>query len=44
MQAFEAIGNAVEHLWRNANYNDEVFPDIAQQVLRDTTPVDRISP
>jgi hypothetical protein len=44
MILFDTIGNEVERRWRGANYSDDMFPGIAEQVLRETAPVDHVDP
>jgi hypothetical protein len=35
MQVFEELGKKVETLWRDKNYNEDLFPSVAAQALRD---------
>jgi hypothetical protein len=35
MQIFEELGKKVETLWCDKNYNEELFPSVAAQALRD---------
>jgi hypothetical protein len=35
MQVFDELGKKVETLWRDKNYNEELFPSVAAQALRD---------
>ncbi len=35
MQVFEELGKQVETLWRDKNYNEELFPSVAAHALRD---------
>jgi FkbM family methyltransferase len=44
MIPFDTIGDQVERRWRDANYNDDMFPEIVEQVLHDTAPVDHVDP
>ncbi len=34
MQIFESVGNAIENLWRAANYDEDALPKIAEEVLK----------
>jgi hypothetical protein len=40
MQPFAELGALVEARWRNENYNEEAFPEIAAQALSERAPVD----
>jgi hypothetical protein len=40
MQPFAELGALVEARWRDENYNEEVFPEIAAQALSERPPVD----
>lgn len=35
MQIFQELGKQVEQLWRDKNYNEELFPAVAAHALRD---------
>ncbi len=43
MQIFEELGKQVEQLWRDKNYNEELFPAVAAHALRDFGLPDKIS-
>ncbi len=42
MKVFDEIGDELERRWRAANYSDDMFPDIAVDVLRDAAPADHL--
>jgi hypothetical protein len=44
MQFFNDLGSLVEQRWKDQNYDEKVFPDIAAQALVDTSPYENISP
>ena len=44
MQFFNELGSLVEQMWKDQNYDEKVFPDIAAQALVDTSPDKHISP
>jgi hypothetical protein len=44
MQFFRDLGSLVEQRWRDHNYDEEVFPDIAAEALAETAPVERVDP
>jgi len=43
MQAFAELGTLIEERWRNTNYNDRAFPEIAAQALAEKHLPDHIS-
>ncbi|MFY9607511.1 MAG: hypothetical protein WAU45_02710 [Blastocatellia bacterium] len=44
MQYFNELGSLVEQRWKDQNYDEKVFPDIAAQALSDTDPNNHVSP
>jgi hypothetical protein len=44
MKVFEDLGLLVERLWREKNYHDGVFPEIAARALEETGLTGRVSP
>jgi hypothetical protein len=44
MQFFHELGSLIEQRWRDMNYNEESFPDIAAQALADTSPNEHVNP
>jgi len=44
MQFFQHLGSLVEHRWRNQNYDDEIFPEIAAEALAETNPNKHVNP
>src|SRR5215216_4020345 len=44
MQVFHELGSLIEQRWRDENYNEEVFPEIAGQALVETTPYREVDP
>jgi hypothetical protein len=36
MQIFQELGELVERRWRNENYNEQIFPDLAAQALTES--------
>lgn len=44
MQFFEDLGSLVEHRWRDENYCEEAFPNIAAQALVETAPYKKVDP
>lgn len=44
MQFFRDLGSLVEQRWRDESYNEEVFPEIAEQALAETAPHGQVDP
>src|SRR6185503_17079969 len=44
MQFFEDLGSLVEQRWRDQNYDDDVFPDIAVEALSEGNPNRHVDP
>jgi hypothetical protein len=44
MQFFNELGSLVEQRWKDRNYDEGAFPDIAAQALAESSPNKRISP
>lgn len=44
MQPFAELGALVESRWREKNYNEDLFPDIAAQALVESELTDRVDP
>lgn len=44
MQYFQELGSLVEHRWRDRDYNEEVFPEIAEQALVEMAPSKQVDP
>jgi hypothetical protein len=44
MQFFQDLGSLVEHRWRDQNYNEEVFPEIAAEALAEANPSKQVNP
>lgn len=44
MQFFRDLGALVEQRWRDKNYHEEVFPEIAAQALIETSPYTHVDP
>ena len=44
MQPFAELGALVEGLWRNKNYDENIFPDIAAEALREADLTARVDP
>ena len=44
MEFFHELGSLVERLWRDRDYCEEVFPDIAEQALVETSPYRKVDP
>jgi len=44
MQLFAELGALVESRWRDRNYDESKFPDIAAQALSELNPGDRVDP
>lgn len=44
MQFFEDLGSLVEHRWRDQNYDDECFPEIAAEALTTADPNKHVAP
>jgi hypothetical protein len=44
MQFFKELGLVVEQRWRDKNYSEELFPEIAEQALREMDAVGRVDP
>jgi hypothetical protein len=42
MQLFDELGRLVEQRWRNKNYNEAVFPEIAEQTLLELNVRERV--
>jgi hypothetical protein len=44
MQFFHELGSLVEQRWRDVNYDEGVFPEIAAEALSETMPSSRVNP
>lgn len=44
MQFFQELGALVERRWRDQNYDEAVFPEIAAEALVETNPTQHVSP
>jgi hypothetical protein len=44
MEVFQELGLAIENLWREANYDEALFPDIAARALGDANLNQRVGP
>ena len=44
MQVFQDLGSLIEQRWRDEDYCEEVFPEIAEQALIEMTPRRQVSP
>ncbi len=44
MDFFQRLGSLVEQRWRDKNYNEDIFPDIAAQALAETNPSEQVDP
>ncbi len=44
MQFFQDLGSLIEQRWRDEDYCEEVFPEIAEQALIEMTPRRQVSP
>lgn len=44
MEFFQKLGSLVEERWRERNYNEEVFPEIAADVLEEMDPIHASDP
>lgn len=44
MRFFDDLGSLVEQRWRDKNYDEEVFPEIAAQALTETAPYQHVDP
>lgn len=44
MPPFAELGALVEHHWRNQNYNEDLFPEIAAAALNELNPAGRVDP
>ena len=44
MQFFEDLGSLVEQRWRDRNYDDDVFPEIAVEALSEANPNKHVDP
>ena len=44
MQFFQDLGSLVEQRWRDQNYNEEAFPEIAAEALAETSPSEQVDP
>ena len=44
MQFFQNLGSLVEQRWRDENYCEEVFPELAEQALAEMSPHKEVSP
>ncbi len=43
MKLFRELGSAVEKIWRDANYDEEVFPSIAKKALQEANLFEKVS-
>lgn len=43
MEVFNRLGRSVENLWRDKNYDESVFPDIAAQALKEANLPEKVS-
>ncbi len=43
MELFQTIGAEVEQLWRDKNYDETVFPEIASQALERANLPEKVS-
>lgn len=44
MQEFQTLGELIEKRWRQQNYNEQVFPDLAAQALTESDLPSRVDP
>ncbi|HET8677938.1 MAG TPA: hypothetical protein VFO63_19210 [Blastocatellia bacterium] len=44
MQFFQDLGSLVEQRWRDTDYNEEAFPEIAERALVETAPYKQVDP
>src|SRR5262245_45941087 len=44
MQFFQDLGSLVEHRWRDRNYGEDIFLEIAEQALAEAAPADHVDP
>jgi len=44
MEEFQAVGELIEKRWRQQNYNEQIFPDIAAQALAESDLPSRVDP
>jgi hypothetical protein len=44
MQFFKDLGSLIEQRWKDRNYDESVFPELAAQALVETAPDQRVSP
>lgn len=43
MKLFQELGEAIEKLWRDANYDEEIFPSIAKKLLQESNLPEQVS-
>lgn len=44
MKVFEELGELIERRWKDRNYDDAAFPEIAESALVELNPVERVAP
>ncbi|HKO96944.1 MAG TPA: hypothetical protein VJU86_08130 [Pyrinomonadaceae bacterium] len=44
MKEFQVLGELIEKRWRQANYSEQLFPEIAEQALKESNLPERVDP